>query len=79
MIKLKAAENFKNVKRWTRKVDVFDKEYLIIPVNACKHWWCVIVVNPGAVIDPKSSKRPYIVYCDSMFEKKPFIIEAIRA
>jgi Ulp1 family protease len=58
---------------------VFDKEYLIIPVNACKHWWCVIVVNPGAVIDPKSSKRPYIVYCDSMFEKKPFIIEAIRA
>ena len=77
-IKLKAAENYKNIKRWTRKVDIFEKEHLIIPINAFKHWYCIIVVNPEGIIDPKAQKRPYIVNCDSMFEKRPFIIDAIR-
>ena len=64
---MKVAENYKSIKRWTRKVDIFEKDYLIIPINAFKHWYCIIVVNPGAIIDEKSGKKPYIVNCDSMF------------
>lgn len=74
----KVAENYKNIKRWTRKVDIFEKEYLIVPINALKHWYCVIVVNPGAILDPTSSKRPCIAYCDSMFEKRQIIVDVIR-
>lgn len=64
------------MKRWTKRVDLFSLSYLVIPINAYKHWNSIIVVNPKALFsDPDECK---IVYLDSMFEKKIIFPEAIK-
>lgn len=71
LIRSKVNANYPQVKRWTKSTDVFDKEFLVIPINAHKHWYCLIVVNPGGLLTQRG--HPQILYCDSMFEKRPFI------
>ena len=65
------------MKRWTKKIDLFEQKYILIPINAFRHWWAIIIYNLKGLVDPDAGKS-YIVYCDSMFEKRPIIIEAIR-
>lgn len=43
-------ENYKNVKRWTKKIDIFDKDILIVPINAFKHWFSVFVLRPHTLL-----------------------------
>jgi sentrin-specific protease 1 len=33
-----------SVKRWTRRVDIFSKDYILIPVHLGMHW-CLAVCN----------------------------------
>lgn len=35
------------VKSWTKKVDIFAKDYLIIPINERGHWFLAIICFPG--------------------------------
>eukprot|EP00794_Sanderia_malayensis_P005473 gene5473-6157_t len=37
------------VKKWTRNVDIFNKDFVIIPVNEHAHWYLVIICFPGLV------------------------------
>ncbi|XP_035225406.1 sentrin-specific protease 6-like [Stegodyphus dumicola] len=39
------------VKTWTRHVDIFSKDYIIIPVNQNVHWFLAIICFPGRVPD----------------------------
>ncbi|KFM79370.1 Sentrin-specific protease 7, partial [Stegodyphus mimosarum] len=39
------------VKTWTRHVDIFSKDYIIIPVNQYGHWYLAIICFPGQVPD----------------------------
>ncbi|XP_010898691.2 sentrin-specific protease 7b isoform X2 [Esox lucius] len=32
---------------WTRNVDIFDKDYLFVPVNHEAHWYLVVICFPG--------------------------------
>ena len=43
---------YDNVKRWTRGVDIFDKDFLFIPVNQNVHWSLAVICNPGKFIAP---------------------------
>ena len=36
------------VKKWTRNVDIFQKDFIIIPVNEHCHWYLVIVCFPSS-------------------------------
>lgn len=49
-------EGFKGVQRWTRRVDVFSKEILLVPVHLGMHW-CLAVID---------FRRAVIEYYDSM-------------
>ncbi len=51
-------KGFAAVKRWTkrRKLDIFSKDYVIIPVHMGMHWCC-------AVIDFRNKK---VIYYDSL-------------
>jgi sentrin-specific protease 7 len=40
---------FARVKKWTRKVKLFDKDYLFIPVNQSLHWSLIIICHPGNI------------------------------
>ena len=69
---------YDRVKKWLRKVDVFSKDYLVIPVNRSHHWFLIIVCNANNVqdvdgsadvitIDKKSKEEmPCIVVMDSL-------------
>lgn len=36
-----------SVKKWTRNVDIFEKNFIVIPVNEHCHWYLVVVCFPG--------------------------------
>jgi Ulp1 family protease len=65
------------VKRWTKKLDIFEKDILVFPINAFKHWFCLLVLNPKYLLTPTPHKCQ-LIYCDSMLERKEFVVEAIR-
>lgn len=44
---------YESVKRWV-KVDIFDYDFLIMPVNENLHWYLVIISNPRELVLPRS-------------------------
>jgi Ulp1 family protease len=45
---------YESVRKWTNKVDVFQKKFLVIPVNENLHWYMAVIYNPGVVLeDPR--------------------------
>ncbi|XP_065184433.1 uncharacterized protein LOC135815120 isoform X2 [Sycon ciliatum] len=36
------------VKKWTRNVDIFDKDFVFIPINEHAHWYLAVICFPGA-------------------------------
>ena len=37
--------DYEAVEKWTSKVNIFDYEYLVVPVNHSLHWYLVIIIN----------------------------------
>jgi hypothetical protein len=48
-------KGFNLVKKWTKHVNIFEKKFLFIPVNADVHWSVVVVCNPGLIEMEKES------------------------
>uniref|UniRef100_A0A8R1E030 ULP_PROTEASE domain-containing protein n=1 Tax=Caenorhabditis japonica TaxID=281687 RepID=A0A8R1E030_CAEJA len=66
-------ENCSRVLRWTKKFDVFSKDYIVIPVNEDYHWLLITVFNPaGAIVnlssEDESRKAPmcYVAFFDPL-------------
>ncbi|KAH1218212.1 putative ubiquitin-like-specific protease 2B [Glycine max] len=63
---------FQRVRKWTRKVNLFEKDYIFIPVNYSLHWSLIVICHPGEVSCFKdeeikeSSKVPCILHMDSL-------------
>lgn len=60
------------VKSWTKKVDIFEKDYLVIPINERNHWFLAIVCFPG-LSGPISVKdnKPIIPQFETVAKKTP--------
>lgn len=43
----KIAENYATLKNWTRKVNIFSKKYIVVPINEDTHWYLAVIVNPS--------------------------------
>ncbi|KAL3102350.1 hypothetical protein niasHS_003759 [Heterodera schachtii] len=41
----RVTSNFQKVKNWTKKVNLFDMDYIIVPINEDIHWYLAIIVN----------------------------------
>lgn len=50
--------NYNSVKAWTSKVDLFSKDYIIVPINEYSHWYVAIIYN-----------APKLVPCPDKIEK----------
>ena len=48
---------YSNVQRWTKNIDIFDQEMVIIPVNISNQHWCLAVIY---------MQKKEIAYYDSM-------------
>lgn len=65
-------EAFQRVLKWTRKVNVFEKDYIFIPVNYRLHWSLIVICHPGEVANDEdeeiesSPKVPCILHMDSI-------------
>ncbi|OIV97855.1 hypothetical protein TanjilG_12612 [Lupinus angustifolius] len=63
---------FLRVRKWTRKVNLFDKDYIFIPVNFNLHWSLIVICHPGEAVNfngkevEKSLKVPCILHMDSI-------------
>ncbi|XGW11799.1 hypothetical protein V3C99_012901 [Haemonchus contortus] len=42
--------NFSKVKSWTKKVDIFNMDYIVLPINDEMHWYLVIIVKPALAV-----------------------------
>ncbi|WFD30908.1 hypothetical protein MSPP1_001932 [Malassezia sp. CBS 17886] len=51
------ARSYELVRKWTSRVDLFSKRYLIVPINEHMHWYLAIVVNPGIILAGAAEKR----------------------
>ncbi|KAI1139023.1 cysteine proteinase [Hypoxylon sp. FL0543] len=47
--------NYDSVKTWTSKVDLFTKDYIIVPINEFSHWYVAIIYNAPKLL-PCSKK-----------------------
>ncbi|KAK7302577.1 hypothetical protein RJT34_13469 [Clitoria ternatea] len=63
---------FQRVRKWTRKVNLFEKDYILIPVNYSLHWSLIVICHPGEMTCftdeeiKKSSKVPCVLHMDSL-------------
>ncbi|KAL9245550.1 hypothetical protein vseg_019189 [Gypsophila vaccaria] len=63
---------FQRVRRWTRKVNIFEKDYVFIPVNYSLHWSLIVLCHPGEVANlndeniDEALKVPCILHMDSI-------------
>ncbi|RYP59436.1 hypothetical protein DL769_008524 [Monosporascus sp. CRB-8-3] len=50
--------NYESVKGWTSKVDLFMKDFIIVPINEYSHWYVAIIYNAPKLIpsEPQSSE-----------------------
>lgn len=42
-----AQQHYNRVKNWTKNVNIFEKDFIIIPINENQHWYLAIVCFPG--------------------------------
>ena len=35
--------------RWTKSMDLFKKQLIVIPVCKASHWFTILVINPGLI------------------------------
>ncbi|XP_031639918.1 sentrin-specific protease 7-like [Contarinia nasturtii] len=35
------------IERWTNKINIFDKDFIVVPINQSKHWYLVIICFAG--------------------------------
>lgn len=45
-----ATSSYNSIKNWTAKVDIFSKKYIIVPIHENLHWYLVVIVNPGLLL-----------------------------
>ncbi|KAJ6371957.1 hypothetical protein OIU77_002302 [Salix suchowensis] len=63
---------FQRVCKWTRKLNIFEKDYIFIPVNYSLHWSLIVICHPGEVVHSRddesgnSLKVPCILHMDSI-------------
>ncbi|KZT51423.1 cysteine proteinase [Calocera cornea HHB12733] len=48
---------YESVRKWTSKVDIFAKKYIIVPINEHLHWYLAIICNPQGILRPPPVKE----------------------
>ncbi|KAL8188961.1 hypothetical protein R6Q57_029481 [Mikania cordata] len=63
---------FQRVRKWTKKVNIFEKDYIFVPINFRLHWSLIIICHPGEVVNFRDNKLeislkvPCILHMDSI-------------
>ncbi|KAK9819106.1 hypothetical protein WJX74_001856 [Apatococcus lobatus] len=60
-----AKANHERVKKWTKGVDIFAKDFLIVPIHDSLHWSLLIVCHPG-MDEEQTGRKPCMLHLDSL-------------
>uniref|UniRef100_A0A1J3JAS1 Putative ubiquitin-like-specific protease 2A n=1 Tax=Noccaea caerulescens TaxID=107243 RepID=A0A1J3JAS1_NOCCA len=55
-------EAYQRVQKWTKNVDLFEKDYIFVPINFSFHWSLIIICHPGESV-PSHVENPPRVPC----------------
>lgn len=56
--------NYESVSRWTKAIDLFSRDFVVVPVNENLHWYLAIICNLPQLRGPSQegeSEEPHIV------------------
>merc|ERR1719225_1205501 len=42
-----AQKRYERVKKWTKKVNLFEKDFIVVPINEHAHWFVCVICFPG--------------------------------
>ena len=42
-----AEKRYERVKKWTKKVNIFNKDFIVVPINEDAHWFVCVICFPG--------------------------------
>jgi len=42
-----ADKRYERVKRWTKKINIFEKDFIVVPINEHSHWFVAVICFPG--------------------------------
>eukprot|EP00045_Choanoeca_perplexa_P010990 m.114276 g.114276 ORF g.114276 m.114276 type:complete len:692 (-) comp15472_c0_seq1:138-2213(-) len=45
---------FERVRRWTKNDKLFEKDFVVVPINESAHWYTAIICYPGEIYEPLS-------------------------
>ncbi|KAK7048538.1 hypothetical protein R3P38DRAFT_2606333 [Favolaschia claudopus] len=51
-------KGYESVRKWTAKFDLFEKKYIIVPINENLHWYLAIIYQPEHILKPPSPPLP---------------------
>ena len=40
-------KRYERVKRWTKKINIFEKDFIVVPINEHSHWFVAVICFPG--------------------------------
>ncbi|VDM50295.1 unnamed protein product [Toxocara canis] len=82
------ASKYKSVRTWTKNVDLFSKDYIVVPINEDIHWYLAIIAHPSAAIVNMASvsqgreRVTHIIILDSLMDdldpKRKFTADILR-
>ncbi|KAG9001371.1 hypothetical protein FRB93_012147 [Tulasnella sp. JGI-2019a] len=51
-------EGYNSVRKWTSKTDIFQKKFIIVPINERYHWYLAVIYNPRFTLTPPRAPVP---------------------
>lgn len=70
-----------NVASWTKNLNIFEKNLLVIPICEHSHWYLLLVVKPGLVTtseETNNNGEPLIIVLDSLGGNKTTAVRYVR-
>mmetsp|Transcript_14505 Transcript_14505/g.31780 ORF Transcript_14505/g.31780 Transcript_14505/m.31780 type:complete len:211 (+) Transcript_14505:152-784(+) len=65
------------VSRWTKNVDLFSRDFILVPINMSLHWSLAVVIRPGALLG--KLERLYAAERGELLKKAPALGEGEAA
>ncbi|XP_056631057.1 uncharacterized protein LOC130441410 isoform X1 [Diorhabda sublineata] len=65
-----AQKRHARVKKWTKNVNIFEKDFIIVPINENAHWFLAIICFPGMDGPHTWDDKPYNLEVNSKKKKK---------
>ncbi|KAI8886654.1 cysteine proteinase, partial [Backusella circina FSU 941] len=72
------AIKYEKVQRWTDKVNIFEKKYIVIPIEQAYHWFLAIIINPAHCVDlGRNNKKSYVTILDFLGGDRKVVYEQV--